>query len=62
MTDKLLQEFETHVESWELIPSEGGIFEVVVNGELVFSKKALKRHAEIEEVQAMLAEKINANN
>ena len=62
MTDKLLQEFETNVASWELIPGEGGIFEVVVNGELVFSKKALKRHAEIEEVQAMLAEKINTNN
>ena len=62
MTDKLLQEFETNIESWELIPSEGGIFEVVVNGELVFSKKALKRHAEIEEVQAMLAEKINPSN
>lgn len=34
------------VESIELIPSSGGAFEVTVDGDLVFSKKALKRHAE----------------
>jgi selenoprotein W-related protein len=33
-----------------MIPSSGGVFEVTVDGELVFSKKALDRfpeHAEI---------------
>lgn len=33
-----------------MIPSSGGVFEVMVDGELVFSKKALDRfpeHAEI---------------
>ncbi len=33
-----------------LTPSGGGVFEVVVDGDLVFSKKALGRHAEDGEV------------
>lgn len=34
----------------ELIPSGGGVFEVTQDGELIFSKKALKRHANPGEV------------
>lgn len=34
----------------EFIKSRGGAFEVVADGELIFSKKQLKRHAEIDEV------------
>ena len=33
-----------------MIPSGGGVFEVSLDGELVFSKKALKRHANQGEV------------
>jgi selT/selW/selH-like putative selenoprotein len=33
-----------------LIESSGGLFEVTVDGKLVFSKKALRRHAEPGEV------------
>jgi selT/selW/selH-like putative selenoprotein len=33
-----------------LIESSGGLFEVAVDGQLVFSKKATKRHAEPGEV------------
>lgn len=33
-----------------LIPSGGGVFEVVVDGRLVFSKKQLSRHAEPGEI------------
>jgi len=33
-----------------LIESSGGVFEVTVDGKLVFSKKALRRHAEPGEV------------
>lgn len=39
----------------ELIPSSGGRFEVVADGKLVFSKKALKRHAEKGEVLKSLS-------
>jgi selT/selW/selH-like putative selenoprotein len=37
-----------------LIPSSGGVFEVKVDGELVFSKKALRRHAEPGEVVGLI--------
>jgi selT/selW/selH-like putative selenoprotein len=33
-----------------LIESSGGLFEVVVDGKLIFSKKASRRHAEPGEV------------
>ena len=50
MTDELLKNFETQIESLELIPSSGGVFEVQVNGSLVYSKKATGRHAATSEV------------
>ena len=31
-----------------LIPGSGGVFEVTIDGELVYSKKATGRHAEYE--------------
>ena len=58
MTEELLPEFESQVASWKLIPSTGGVFEVTVNGELIFSKKQLGRHAEIDEVRKLLKAKI----
>jgi len=41
---------EDQIESFTLIPSDGGKFEFSVNGNLLFSKKALSRHAEEGEV------------
>lgn len=38
----------------ELIPSDGGRFEVAVDGKLIFSKKQLKRHAEKGEIVQLL--------
>jgi selenoprotein W-related protein len=38
----------------DLIPSSGGVFEVEVNGELVFSKNASRRHAEPGEVLGII--------
>ena len=58
MTDELLTEFESHVASWKLIPSKGGVFEVTVNGDLVYSKKKTGRHAEIDEVRKLLQAKL----
>ena len=37
-----------------LIPSSGGVFEVTVDGNLVFSKKALRRHAQPGEVVELI--------
>ncbi len=37
-----------------LVPSSGGVFEVTVDGNLVFSKRALRRHAQPGEVMELL--------
>jgi selenoprotein W-related protein len=37
-----------------LIQSSGGVFEVTVDGNLIFSKKALRRHAEPGEIMALI--------
>jgi len=58
MTEELLTEFEPQVASWKLIPSRGGVFEVTVDGELIYSKKQTGRHAEIDEVRKLLQAKI----
>ncbi len=50
MTDELLADYQHVIEDLKLIPSGGGVFEVMVNEDLVFSKKSLKRHAEEREI------------
>jgi selenoprotein W-related protein len=50
LMDELLKNYEHVIESVALIPSDEGRFEVVVNGQLVFSKSQLKRHAEAGEI------------
>jgi len=48
--DDLLKDYEHLIESAALIPSDGGRFEVSVNGQLIYSKVQLKRHAEAGEI------------
>ncbi len=48
--DELLKQFEHVIESVALVPSDGGRFEVSVNGQLVYSKLGTKRHAEAGEI------------
>lgn len=52
MAAELKQEFDG-VEV-ELIPGSGGVFEVVADGKMVFSKKQAGRHAEPGEVSRLL--------
>jgi selenoprotein W-related protein len=54
------RELEAFIASWRLIPSSGGVFEVTVNGEKVFSKKALGRHAEPGEIRTAIERKLEA--
>lgn len=44
----------------KLIEASGGLFEVTVGGELVFSKKQLGRHAKPGEVVRLVAERVGA--
>jgi len=58
MVDKLLDEFEPDIKSFGLIPSRGGVFEVVVDGDLVYSKKETGEHAEYEQVAAPIRDRL----
>ena len=49
-----MEEFEHEVSGLTLVPSRGGVFEVLVDGELVFSKKKTGRHADYDEVLALV--------
>jgi len=46
----LLKNYEFEIADLSLVPSDGGRFEVTVNGQLVYSKLQTKRHAEEGEV------------
>jgi selenoprotein W-related protein len=50
LAGELLKQFEHMVESISLVPSDGGRFEVTVNGKLLFSKLEKKQHAQPGEV------------
>lgn len=47
LSNKMMVE---HIARFTLVPSAGGVFEFSVNGELLFSKKQLGRHAEPNEL------------
>ena len=49
-----VKDLVSKIESFVMIPSDGGRFEFNVNGELIFSKKKLGRHAEEGEVMGLL--------
>jgi selenoprotein W-related protein len=51
LADKVL---ESRIESFELVPSRGGLFEFSADEKLLFSKKELGRHAEPGEVLQLL--------
>ena len=46
------------LEDVRLLPSSAGRFEVTLDGELLFSKAALGRHAEPGEVAALLRDRM----
>jgi selenoprotein W-related protein len=56
MVQAILGRYEHHIGDITLIPSSGGVFEVIVGGDLIFSKTELGRHATIEEVMDSLDE------
>lgn len=44
----------------EIVPASGGVFEVTVDDDLLFSKRALGRHAEPGEVMTLIRERASA--
>ena len=58
LADELLAGWAPIVASIDLIPSSNGRFEVVLDGELIYSKAALGRHAEPREIAALVRDRI----
>ena len=50
MASALLEKYGNAVESLTLIPSGGGVYEVMKNDNLIFSKKAEERFPELDEI------------
>ena len=50
--------FADQTASFTLIPGAGGAFEVVVDGDLIYSKKAGGRYPEMKELQEVIAARL----
>ena len=53
-----MAEFEAQLEAVRLLPATGGVYEVTLDGALVYSKLATGRHAEPGEVLELLRGKL----
>lgn len=51
---EIVKAFEAKIESFTLIPSDGGRFELEVDGQLIYSKLETGRHAEAGELVDLL--------
>ena len=54
LTEELLKHYEHLIEEIKMIPSDGGKFEVTVNGQLIYSKMSTHRHAEPGEILGLV--------
>ncbi len=51
-----MEKYEEDIESITLIPSDGGRYEITVNGQLLYSKLKTERHAENGEVAGLIGD------
>jgi selenoprotein W-related protein len=58
LATELFEHYEHAIEALTLIPSDGGRFEVSVNGQLIYSKLETHRHAEAGEVVKLLTKMV----
>jgi selenoprotein W-related protein len=58
LTDELLTGWAPIIEDIKLLPSSKGRFEVILDGDLIFSKAALGHHAEPGEIAAIVRERL----
>jgi selenoprotein W-related protein len=58
LTDTVLPKFKQRITSWTMVPSDGGKFELSLDGELIYSKKKEGRFPTNEEIVALLEKKL----
>lgn len=59
MAQELLTTFDGEVDELSLLPGTGGIFEVIANGSLVWSRKEKGRFPEITELKQVVRDVIS---
>ncbi|MPZ73134.1 MAG: hypothetical protein GEU74_07870 [Nitriliruptorales bacterium] len=59
MTAEVLAEHSHDISELILVPSSGGVFEVDVDGERVYSKTSVGRHAEPGEILSAIAGRLS---
>ncbi|MDF9800475.1 selenoprotein W-related protein [Catalinimonas alkaloidigena] len=59
MAQELLTTFETDLGEVALLPATGGIFEVSLDGELIYSRKAEGRFPESKELKQLIRDRID---
>lgn len=54
----ILDEHKNTISELKLLPSSGGVLEISLNNELIFSKKELSRYPEKDEIKNILKNKL----
>lgn len=59
LAQELLTTFEQDIYSVSLRPGTGGIFEITLNGQMLFSRKAAGRFPEAKEIKQLIRDRID---
>jgi selenoprotein W-related protein len=59
LAQELLTTFEGDLQRVSLMPGSGGIFEIRLNGELLFSRQQAQRFPEAKEIKQLVRDKID---
>jgi selenoprotein W-related protein len=59
MAQELLTTFESDIAGLTLVPGSGGIFEVRLDGEAIFSRKLAGRFPESKELKQLIRDRID---
>jgi selenoprotein W-related protein len=58
MAQELLSTFEQEISEMILVPKTGGLFEIYVNGDILWSRKERGRFPEITELKQLIRDRI----
>lgn len=59
LAQELLTTFESDIQSLSLVPGTGGVFEVRLNGNVIFSRKQVSRFPESKELKQLVRDQID---
>jgi|TARA_B100001750_G_C15468700_1_gene578551 selenoprotein W-related protein len=60
LTEKILKQYKAKVDELKLIPSDGGRFELSIDGDLVYSKLATGQFPDEEEIIDQISKRVTA--